>query len=186
MNELTTLSHKLRIARNEANEDSTLLDLTAKGDAANRPSVLDDTVGVIDLLKDEVESVTWMKVNGIEFYFCGGTAADKTFGWRLLAWRPTGPARLAAVGTGTLGTQAMITYPHNGLAATNKFWADTLTVTWENWPKQVETTDITGHNTVASIWLDTCGHRYFKIEITDADGSTGTEAGSVSSYWGYW
>jgi len=190
---LTTLSQKLRIARNEADEDSTLLDLTSKGDFANKPSVLGDTgVGVIDILADEVVSVfeslsSETRVNGIEFIFCGSSAAAKTFGWRLLAWRNlNGPARLFAVGTGELGTQAVVTYPHNGATATNRFWADNLVVTWENWPKDVEATDTGNSNSVASVWLDDCGYRYFKVEITDADGTTGTEAGDIASYWGFW
>lgn len=184
---LTTLSQKLRIARNEANEDATLLDLTTLGDYAHRPAILGATgIGVIDLLDEEVESVTQMKVNGIEFSFCGGSAAGKTFGWRILSWRVQGPARLAAVGTGELGTQAVVTYPHNpNAAATNKFWADNLVVTWYNWPKRIKATDTGNSNSQASVWLDDCGRRYFKIEITDANG-VGAEAGNLACYWGMW
>jgi hypothetical protein len=185
---LTTLSQKLRIARNEADEDATLLDLTTLGDYENRPSVLGDTgVGVIDLLAEEVVSATEMDVNGIEFMFSGGSTAGKTFGFRILAWRNSnGPARLAAVGTGELGTQAVVKYPHNGSEATDRFWADNLVITYENWPKEVEATDTGNSNSVASIWLDAAGYRYWKIEITDADGSTGTEAGDIAAYWGLW
>lgn len=185
---LTTLSSKLRIARNEANEDTTLLDLTTLGDYANMPSVLGATgIGVIDLLGEEVESVTEMKANGIEFFFCGGSAAAKTFGWRILSWRVGGPAQLSAVGTGELGTQAVTTYPHDPDAvATDKFWADNLVVSYYNWPKRVKATDTGNSNSSASVWLDDCGRRYFKIEITDADGSTGTEAGNIAVYWGIW
>jgi hypothetical protein len=187
---LTTLSDNLRIARNEANEDSTLLDLTTKGDYANRPAILGSTgIGVIDLHRPdgtEEEVTGQMRVNGIEFMFTGGSAAGKTFGYRLLAWRIKGPARLAAVGTGELGAQAVVTYPHNGNAATNKFWADNLTVTWENWPKEVEATSNTSKDSVSSVWLDDAGYRFWKVEITNADGVTGTEAGNVAVWWGYW
>jgi len=195
---LTTLSQKLRIARNEADEDSTLLDLTTSGDYANKPSVLGSTgVGVIDLLAEDTESATEMDANGIEFMFCGGSAAAKTFGFRILAWRPgNGPARLCAVGTGELGTQAVVTYPHNGNAtgvtsggvftAEDRFWADNLVITYENWPKDVEATDTGNSNSVASVWIDDCGYRYWKVEITDADGSTGTKAGDIAVYWGLW
>ena len=185
---LTTLSHKIRIARNEANEDSSLLDLTSEGDHASMPSELGATgTGVIDVLSDKYAGETETEVNGIELYFCGGSAAGKTFGWRILAWRNcNGPARLAAVGTGELGTQALVTYPHNGETATNKFWADNLVITWSNWPKDMEATDTGNSNSVASVWFDFSGYRYFKVEITDADGSTGTEAGNVAAYWGLW
>lgn len=183
---LTTLSQKLRIARNEANEDTTLLDLTTLGDYANMPTVLGATgIGVIDLIPDKHESVTVMEVNGIEFSFCGGSASGKTFGWRILAWRVQGPARLAAVGTGELGGQAVVTYPHNGAIATERFWADNLVVTWYNWPKRIKATDTGNSNSQASVWLDDCGRRYFKIEIIDASG-IGAEAGNLAVYWGMW
>lgn len=185
---LTTLSQKLRIARNEANEDASLLDLTSAGDYSSKPSVIGATgVGVVDLLSDEVVSSQEMDTNGIEFFFCGGSAAGKTFGFRILAWRNSnGMARLAAVGTGELGTQAVVTYPHNGATATNKFWADNLVLTWTNWPKELDATDTGNSNSAASVWMDAAGYRYWKIEITNADGSTGTEAGNIAAYWGLW
>lgn len=189
---LTTLSQKLRIARNEANEDTTLLDLTTLGNYANRPVILGATgIGVIDLLGEEVISATEMKANGIEFFFCGGSAANKTFGYRILAWKPAnGFARLAVVGTGILGTQAVIRYPvvpgGGDGPATNKFWANTLVITNENWPKEVEATDSGNFESVASVWLDDCGYRFWKVEITDADNVTGTEAGNIAVYWGLW
>ena len=192
MNNLTTLAHGLLIARNEADEDASLLDLTTEGDYASMPSVLGDTgVGVIDLLKDKYDGATEMIVNGIEFMFSGGSAANKTFGWRILAWKTAGgPARLLGVGTGILGTQAVVTYPliptGGTTAATNKFWADTLVVTARNWPKGIESTDPVGNNSVSSIWVDDAGYRFWKIEITNADGSTGTEAGNIAAWYGYW
>lgn len=183
---LTTLSQELRIARNEANEDTALLDLTTKGDYANMPSVLGATgIGVIDLIPDKHESITEMMANGIEFSFCGGVAAGKTFGFRGLAWRIQGPAQLFMIGTGELGTQAVVTYPHNGNTATNKFWADNLAITYYNWPKRVKATDTGYSNSQASVWLDDCGRRYFKIEITDADG-TSSKASKIAVYWSLW
>lgn len=189
---LTTLSQKLRIARNEANEDATLLDLTTKGNYANMPSILGATgIGVIDLIPDKHESITEMKVNGIEFFFAGGSIADKTFGFRILAWKPSnGFARLAVVGTGILGTQAVIRYPAvpggGDATATNRFWANTLVITNENWPKEVEATDAGSFESVSSVWMDAAGYRFWKVEITDADGTTGTKAGDVSVFWSLW
>jgi hypothetical protein len=181
---------RLYVARLEGNEDSPLLDLTTAGNFANLPA---DTV-VLDLFKYSVFSSEQKnrsvrpihEANGIEFFFAGGSAAGKTFGFRIINWRnENGMARLAAVGTGELGTQAVVRYPHNGEVASNKFWADTLLMTAanKNWLKPFKSTDIVGNNTAASIWTDDCGYRYWKIEITDADGSTGTEAGNVSVYW---
>lgn len=144
---------------------------------------------MIDLLAPsgtEEEVTGEMKANGIEFMFTAGSAAGKTLGWRILAWRVKGPARLVGIGTGETGTQAVVTYPHNGLTATNKFWIDNLVVTWSNWPKGIEATDIGNSNSVASVWMDDDGYRYWKIEITDADGVSGTEAGNVAAWWGLW
>ena len=192
MNNLTTLAHGLKIARNEADEDATLLDLTTLGNYANRPAVLGETgVGVVDLLDDKYIGETEMKVNGIEFFFSGGSGNDKTFGWRILAWKTAnGMARLAGIGTGILGTQALIIYPlvpgGGEIAAPNKFWADTLVVSAPNWPKGIESTNPTGNNSAASVWLDDAGYRFWKVEITDADGSTGDEAGDIAAWYGYW
>lgn len=187
---LGTISHNIEVARLEANEDASLLDLTTAGNFANKPA------GALDLKQRSVFTANKQDVsvpailipNGIEFMFTGGSAAGKTFGWRIIAWRnENGPARLVAVGTGILGTQAVVVYPHNDDPATNKFWADTLVVTSSkvNWLKPFKSTDTAGNNTVASVWTDDAGYRYWHIEITDADGSTGDEAGNIAGWVGY-
>ncbi len=51
---------------------------------------------------------------------------------------------------------------------------------------EVEATDVGKFESVASIWMDDCGYRFWKVEITDADGSTGTEAGNVAVWYGVW
>jgi len=68
-------------------------------------------------------------------------------------------------------------------AVANVFWADTLTVTWYNWYKRVDSTDTTGHNTQAEVWLDACGSRWWYIEIADPD--AGDAATLVGAYYGY-
>ena len=194
-----TYLDKLYVARLENHEDGSggtapaAIDLTAAGDFANLPA---NTI-VLDLSKYSVYATEQKdasirpihKANGIEFFFCGGSAANKTFGYKIIAWKnENGMARLLAVGTGILGTQAVVYYPHDPTAAaTNKFWADTLTVTSSNtnWLKPVKSSDTNGNNTAASVWTDDCGYRFWKIEITDADGSTGDEAGNISVYWGF-
>jgi hypothetical protein len=181
---LTTLSHQLNIARYEANEDASPLDLTAEGNFDNMPSASGTTfLGAFDINKGLTSD---MKPNAICFSFTGGTAAGKTFTWKLFAWRPSnGFAKQVAQGTGTLGTQAVVTYPHNGETATDKFWADTLTVSWYNWFKRVRSTATTGRNSVAEIWFDACGWPWWYMEIADAAGGPGSEASNVASYYGY-
>lgn len=182
---LETRVHKIFVARQEAPADSTFSDnLATQGDFANKP---DGAIDVLDLIRlDPTVSAekdpsifAISKVNGIVFYFAGGDAPDDAFAWNLYAWRnENGPAELAVQGTGVLGTQAVIKYPHNSAPATNKFWADTLEVDNEYWIKEVEATSH-GSNSVSKLWLDTAGCRYFYIEIP-------TSVGDMSCYLGYW
>ncbi len=199
---LGTISHKLNVARLENHEDGNggtappAFDISTAGDFANRPQGSGTNYsGVLDLFERSVYATDQQAApirpilipNGIEFFFAGGSAADKTFGWKLYAWRNgNGMARHLATGSGILGTQAVVKWPHDPITSvSNRFWADTLTVTMQNWLKPIRSGDTAGNNTATSIWTDNCGYRYWYIVITDADGSTGTEAGNVSSYWGY-
>ena len=189
---LTTPAHRIWPMRTIGAEDAEatiLARLDSTGDFAQMPS------GAVDLLKDsialapEVERVSkvlpYMETNGIEIYMAGSTDADKTMDWYLTAWRnENGPAKRVAVGTAVTGTQKLVVYPHNMPAGTiaNMFWCDTITVTWENWMKDVESTSTTGRNTVASLFLDACGYRYWMLEFR----TTGTDAAATSlcAYYG--
>jgi hypothetical protein len=182
---LDTRTHKLFVARQEAAANSTFSDnLATQGDFANKPN---GAVDVLDLIRlDPTVSDTKdpsifadTKVNGIEFMFAGGDANDDEFTWKLYAWKnENGPARLAAEGTGILGSQAVVKWPHNGADVSGKFWADTLVVTAERWIKDVEATTA-GGDSVSSVWIDCAGYRYFYIEIP-------TSVGKMSCYVGYW
>lgn len=188
---LGTISHALNVARLEGNEDASPLNLTTSGDFANKPAGALDLkeLSVFETDKQTILGPAILKPNGVEFLFAGGSAAGKTFGWNLFAWRnDNGMARQLAQGTGELGTQAVIKFPHDSVSpVSNRFWADKLIVTSStlNWLKPIKSTDTAGNNTVASIWTDNTGYRYWHIEITNADGSTGTEAGDISVFWGY-
>ncbi len=189
---LTTLSHRLFVARNEADENGAtgapdIFVLATEGNFAQMPSTALDLQKLDLFLPREVKHVAEMKQNGIAFSFMGSSAADKTFTYDIFTWgNENSPARHAVSGAGILGTQQVIIYPHNNEATvTDRFWADTLTIAWENWPKEVESTNETGRNTVAEVWFDAAGSRYFFIQISDADGSTGTEAGDISVFFRY-
>lgn len=193
---LTTPSHKIFVARPENDENGAtgapvVFDIETAGDYDSKPS---GTVDVLDpaYLDPTTETTKGQsltsisKVNGILLSFTGGSAANKTFTYDVFTWaNENGHAKHTINGTGTLGTQQVVKYPHNNVAATNKFWADTLTVTWENHPKDVASTDKTGHNTIAEVWLDMTGLRYLYVQISDADGSTGDEAGDIACYFRY-
>lgn len=188
---LTTLSHRLFVARNEADENGAagapaIFVLATEGNFAQKPSTALD-LQKLDLFSPRAtKHIAEMIQNGIAFSFAGGSAAGKTFTYDIFTWgNENSPARYAVNGAGILGTQQVIIYPHNNIAAPNRFWADTLTIAWENWPKEVESTDIDGHNTVAEVWLDDTGSRFWFIQISSADGTTGTEAGDISVFYRY-
>lgn len=189
---LNTLTHRLFVARNEADENGAagapdIFVLATEGNFAQMPSTALD-LQKLDLFSPrQVKQIAEMQQNGIAFSFMGSSAAAKTFTYDIFTWgNENSPARHAVNGTGILGTQQVIVYPHNNEATvTDRFWADTLAVTWENWPKNVEATDEVGHNTVSEVWMDDTGSRYWFIQISDADGSTGTEAGDISVFYRY-
>jgi len=161
------------VLRAEADED-TALDLTTKGDFANKPATALELKGNLNFERG---------VQNIAVAVCGGDAANDTFSWRWLAWSPgRGPAKVLGNGTGILGTQAVVKYPHDANTATDKFWADTLTVTNDYTTTGIYTTTA-GGNSVAELATDLQGYNWTMIEITGADGSTGIEAGDVTVYY---
>ncbi len=188
-NNLTTLSVPLHVARNEAEENGAagapaIFVLATEGDFAQKPTTALD-LATKDLLTPKIaQPLGELEQNGLAFSFTGGSAADKTFTYDIYVWaNMNGPAKQIINGTGILGTQQVVIYPHSGTAATAKFWADTLAVTWENHLKEVEATDTIGHNTISEVWFDATGMRYVFIQISDADGSTGTEAGDIAVFY---
>ena len=185
---LTTPSHKIWPMRGTGAED-TLLDLTSAGDFASKPST-----GVVDLLKD---SIAWTdnsvevdghthdtETNGMEIYIAGSTAHSRNAIWYLTAWRnENGPAKRVAQGTCTTGTQAVVKWPHNGVAVANTFWCDTIVITWENWVKEIEATDSGNSNSVASLWFDAAGYRYFLMEFRTTEAEA-TALTNLTSFYG--
>ena len=186
---LTTPSHKIWPMRATGAED-TLLDLTTKGDYENRPST-----GVLDLLKDNVEwadnseeheSLTHdLETNGMEIYIAGSAAAGRNVIWYLTAWRnENGPAKRVSQGTATTGTQAVIKWPHNNAAIADTFWCDQIIITWENWLKEIEATDVDGNsNSVGSLFLDACGYRFWMIEFRTTE-ATATALTNLTAFYG--
>ena len=183
---LDTKTHRLYVARATAVEDTSLLDLTTAGNFASKPA------GALDLAKRCVSNPLQispvpaiLKQNGIRFMICSNGDEDSTFAWYLKTWgNENWPCRYVATGTGAIGTQAVVTYPHNGVA-TGQVWADTLAVSWYSWPKGVVSTEETGRDSIADIWLDNAGSRYWLVEIdTSASGADGDTVYTV--FYGYW
>lgn len=189
---LTTASHRMYVARNEADENGAsgapdIFVIATEGDFAQKPSTALDLQKMDLFVPRDVNLPADLIQNGVAFSFSGGSAAGKTFTYDIFAWsNENGAAHYLINGTGILGTQQVVKYPHNGEAATSKFWADTLVVTWENVLKEVESTeDTTGRNSIAEVWFDASGFRYFFIQISDADGvDPGTgQAGDIAVFY---
>lgn len=181
-NSLTTWSHKLYVARQEAAANTTFSDnLATAGDFANRPTDIIDLLDIPRLdpnIADNPKVIAEIIVNGMVFYFGGGDTNNDAFTWTIFAWRnENGPAEIVADGTGILGSQAIVKYPHNGITATSKFWADTLAVSNDRWLKEVEATSV-GGDSVSKVWLDAAGYRYWYVEIP-------TSVGDMASWFGY-
>ena len=166
---LTTLAHQYNIARAIGAADATFS--TALATAGNFGSKPATAIDLNNGLTNEI------KVNGISFIFCGVTN-DSAFTWKIYAWKNTnGPAELVADGTGIIGSQKIVKFPHNDVEIETVLWADTLVVSNEYWFKQVEATGIS-NNSVSKVWLDACGYRYWFVEIPTSDTN-------MAAYWGY-
>lgn len=160
--------------RAPANEDDPAIDLTSEGD-------WDQKVSSAIEIKSNDHNV--LNTNDIFIALAAGAAADKTLTWRLFAWSVfNGMIQQAAYGTAKTGAQAVVKYP-NKAAAANIFWCDTLVVTGYSWPLAVKATPGGGNDSVAMITLQTFEWAWWFMQIEDADGATGDEAGDVSVWW---
>lgn len=123
-------------------------------------------------------------------YASGTNAANDSFGWVLSGYVTiNGPKEIIATGTATLGTQAVVLYPHDSTTATSAYWVDTFTVAENNWRTSVGVvTQNQGSgalNYIDTITFDPLNLAYLVFDVYTADGSTGTEAGSVTAYIGF-
>lgn len=159
------------VLRAEADEDVADVNLIDEGDFANRSS---DEVS-LGGLPDDGTAV------GVELIVCAGSAASKTFGMKVYGRAETnGPIIHLMTLAGETGTQGVVVYPQGG-TATAKYWADTWTVTADGTFGGIRIAG-NGLNSVARIGFQVHGLRSLKVVITDADGTTGTEAGDVTVY----
>lgn len=122
--------------------------------------------------------------NAVKFYFT--TDGDgKTFSAGCFAYSAiNGPAQLVCTIACTGGKQRAMVFP-NGTAASGRNWVDTITVI-DRWPKAVSTgSSGAGNDIITVVFWDTMGDKFYKWYVWDADGSTGTEAGNVSTWGSY-
>jgi len=169
------------LLRGEASEDpnsaigSVSITRSTAGDFANKPATAKQ-IRTIDGTASP--SVT------IGLAACAGSAANKTFTTDIWVWRKiNGMAQKICTIDWTTGTQQVVKYPHTGAAATNKFWADTATVTSYWFAGKTDSADEGGDNGVAVVQIVLYGEEWVYAEVKNADGETGNEAGDVSIYW---
>lgn len=185
MNNLKTYNSPLNTLRNEADEDSSPLAITTESDFSLKRAT-----------SIKVNSDTKVSnVNAIQIQMCGGSADNKTFTWKLYGWRQgNGIATLMCDGTAVMGSMQVVKYPNSvgstaalaaGATATSKFWADTIVISGNEFVKSFSVTD-SGNNRAAILTGDLAGFNHLYLEISDADGSTGTEAGDVSAFYAGW
>ncbi len=179
---LDTYGDGYKLGRAEADENASAINLASNGGAAASRSTDIYTVDTTDWGKGQRNSQ-------LHAIFCGGIdagtdPADKTFSWKLYAYKDAyAPAEYWAYGTGTLGTQDVVKFPNNLAVSALRNWADTLVVTASYAPRTVYAT--TGaHNSIAHLYWDHCGYKYFYFELSSCDGSTGTESGAISVWVG--
>lgn len=171
---MTEIQEEWQLLRSPANADASLIDLTSGGDFSQK------TGGAIEIRNSGNGLVS---IYDIFIAIAAGAAAGKTLTWRLFTWAAwNGMCQQVACGTAETGTQAVVKYP-NGQTATDIFWCDTLAVTAFSWLKAVKATVGGGNNSVGMLSLQTFAWPWWFMQIEDADGVTGDEAGSVSVWW---
>ena len=179
---LKTHNSSMLTLRDEADEDTAIV-LTSTSDFAQMPAT------AIAVGSDNNES----EVNAVQIQMYGGSADGKTFTWKLYGWRNSnGIATLMCDGTAILGAMEVVKYPNKvsasimaGDTATSKFWADTIVVSNNYFVKTFSVSD-SGNDRAATLWGDIAGYKHLYLEITSADGSTGTEAGDVGAFYAGW
>lgn len=166
------------LVRDTAAEDAAAApSFTTTGDFANLPSdVFSMPAYITDIPSLKVTAGSrWLLT------FAGTDAADETFSYTVVGWSSiNGMAQIICEGTGILGTQQVLLYPHDNSTATNGFWADTLVVTdsalWPDTPVVFNS----GNNEVSQLRLNLAGIKYLKVYFYDVSG--GAEAVNMTVY----
>ena len=164
-------------------DESAVIDLTTDGEWAVRPT------GIFKVQSNRREET---QANAISLTFAAGidagtTADAKTLSWKIYAWKEAeSPAEYVALGTATFGTQDVGRLPDktHQLTGALRNWADTIVITTQYFPQTLAVSTV-GSNSVCKLSFDLAGYKYIYVELTDCDGTTGTEAGDVT-VWATW
>lgn len=166
----------IKLREQVVTDDATVLGVTTRN-FANRNSGTGDAVKIAKGL------------NNIAITFLGKlTDQTAAFTWKLYGYRDTnGMAELLAYGTGNLGDVAATVHPITGVAATDLFYADYLTITAQYWIKTLSVVDVgASSGEIAKITGDIAGLKYLLLELTDCDAGTADETDQLEAiYTGY-
>lgn len=163
------------VARAEADEDATTLDLTTEGDFSE-VSIANGWFQI-----PAVSGRT--RTNNVLIIASAGSAAAKTFDFRMLSAAAfNGPVEVVMTGQAETGTQPVVIDPTSKQAVT-RFWVDNFNTIVSRWWSSPRSKDGGNNNFIDGIRFDGMGSGWYKIEVTSADGSTGTEAGDVKFFW---
>jgi len=106
---------------------------------------------------------------------------SETFSFNIIGWsRNNGMLQVLAEGAGAIGTQDVVLYPNDGAAATDIWWADTITLDETTKWNTVSVLN-SGDNEVAILHVDMAGLEWVQFVIYDANGS-GAEAGDLTVF----
>jgi hypothetical protein len=164
-----------RLLRSEASEDAADVNLCDYSDFANKPG----TARIIGGETGDSPAAV------IGLVFTAGSASGKTFKAKVYAWKENGPAEPVFNGKFTTGTQKVVKYPHDKSVATSKYWAGKIEDTNDYWISPVCFVSDDAGLSIGKVYFKSWGYKYFYVVISDADGSTGSEAGNVAAYYTY-
>jgi hypothetical protein len=181
MTPLETYMSPWRIIRAAVTEDGAAAAVLTTGYTFN-----DKKASCVDL-----RNLFGQRVNGLILAFYGDTigaatiAEDDTFGLDLIGYRnfigdtsasdfnPAMRIVSIAAGAGIIGTREAS--PDGGTTKTGR-WADTLTLSNNNWPGTVGAFDADGNNGMALLAIDLCGVQFLYPYVHS---SSGAQAGEV-------
>jgi len=180
---LTTHGRGYVRMRAESDEDSSLVG-SVNLDWSNRPS------GIHRVIYTGRDGD--MEANAVHIIAIAGQDSDadpvnRTFSWKLYVWKDEWcPAEIVAEGTAVVGATQAVKFPDdNSLATVQRNYVDTWTITSQYFISTVFVPTMKSDG-IAKIVFDLAGYKYIYMEITDADGSTGVEAGAVSVFYGWY
>jgi len=173
----------VKIRTTENGDEADLVVLTTEGEWDARPS----GIWRVPSSRNDESNANALSLAFAAGIDAGTTADAKTFSWKLYGWKGQWqPAEYIALGTGIYGTQDVGRLPDKTLHLTGDLrnWADTLVITTQYFPQTLAVSTV-GSNSICKLSFDVAGYEYIYVEITSADGTTGTEAGDTT-VWATW